>query len=59
MIVLNDVSNPEIGFESTRNAVTLVDAEGETEVAIASKDAIAEAILDRCERLQEKAGMAE
>jgi len=59
MIVLNDVSNPEIGFESTRNAVTLVDAEGETEVAIASKDAIADAILDRCERLQEKAGMAD
>ncbi|HZO04998.1 MAG TPA: bifunctional phosphopantothenoylcysteine decarboxylase/phosphopantothenate--cysteine ligase CoaBC, partial [Solirubrobacterales bacterium] len=59
MIVLNDVSNPEIGFESTRNAVTLVDAEGETEVAIASKDAIADAILDHCERLQEKAGIAE
>ncbi len=39
MIVLNDVSDPEIGFESERNAVTLISAGGETEVPIASKDA--------------------
>jgi phosphopantothenoylcysteine decarboxylase / phosphopantothenate---cysteine ligase len=56
MIVLNDVSNPEIGFESSENAVTLVDAEGETEVPIASKDAIAEAILARVDQLRGKAG---
>ena len=52
MIVLNDVSDPAIGFESSENAVTLVDAEGETEVPIASKDAIADAILDRAEVLR-------
>jgi len=52
MIVLNDVSDPEIGFESTRNAVTLVDATGETEVPIAAKDAIADAILDRVDQLR-------
>jgi phosphopantothenoylcysteine decarboxylase/phosphopantothenate--cysteine ligase len=52
MIVLNDVSDPAIGFESTRNAVTLVDAEGEAEVPIDSKDAIAEAILDRVVQLR-------
>ena len=52
MIVLNDVSDPEIGFESSRNAVTLVDAEGELEVPIAAKDEIAEAILDRAARLR-------
>ncbi|HWC08532.1 MAG TPA: bifunctional phosphopantothenoylcysteine decarboxylase/phosphopantothenate--cysteine ligase CoaBC, partial [Solirubrobacterales bacterium] len=56
MIVLNDVSDPAIGFESSENAVTLVDAEGETEVPIAAKDAIAEAILDRTDRLRQKAG---
>jgi phosphopantothenoylcysteine decarboxylase / phosphopantothenate---cysteine ligase len=56
LIVLNDVSDPEIGFESERNAVTLVGAEGETEVPIASKDAIAEAILDEVARLREKQG---
>ncbi len=52
MIVLNDVSDPEIGFESTRNAVTLVDAAGETEVPIAAKEAIADAILDRVDHLR-------
>jgi phosphopantothenoylcysteine decarboxylase/phosphopantothenate--cysteine ligase len=54
MIVLNDVSDPEIGFESERNAVTLIRAEGETEVPIASKDEIAEAILGEVDRLREK-----
>jgi phosphopantothenoylcysteine decarboxylase / phosphopantothenate---cysteine ligase len=56
MIVLNDVSNPEIGFESDRNAVTLISARTETEVPIASKDEVAEAILDEVNRLRPKAG---
>jgi phosphopantothenoylcysteine decarboxylase/phosphopantothenate--cysteine ligase len=47
LIVLNDVSDPAIGFESAENAVTLVDRAGETEVPIASKDEVAEAILDK------------
>jgi len=55
MIVLNDVSNPEIGFESERNAVTLITAAGETEVPVASKDTVAEAILDGVDRLRAKA----
>jgi phosphopantothenoylcysteine decarboxylase/phosphopantothenate--cysteine ligase len=55
MIVLNDVSDPEIGFESDRNAVTLISAEAETEVPIASKDEVAEAILDEVDRLRAKA----
>jgi phosphopantothenoylcysteine decarboxylase / phosphopantothenate---cysteine ligase len=46
MIVLNDVSDPEIGFESERNAVTVIDAGGETALARAGKDEIAEQILD-------------
>lgn len=54
LIVLNDVSNPEIGFESERNAVTLIGAGTETEVPIDSKDAVAEAILDEVVRLREK-----
>jgi phosphopantothenoylcysteine decarboxylase/phosphopantothenate--cysteine ligase len=54
LIVLNDVSNPEIGFESERNAVTLIGAETQTEVPIDSKDAVAEAILDEVARLREK-----
>lgn len=56
LIVLNDVSNPEIGFESERNAVTLIAPESENEVPIDSKDVIAEAILGEVDRLREKAG---
>jgi phosphopantothenoylcysteine decarboxylase/phosphopantothenate--cysteine ligase len=52
MIVLNDVSDPAIGFESGENAVTLIDASAETEVPIAAKEAIAEAILQRVEELR-------
>jgi phosphopantothenoylcysteine decarboxylase/phosphopantothenate--cysteine ligase len=55
LIVLNDVSDPEIGFESERNAVTLISAEAENEVPIASKDEVAEAILGEVDRLREKA----
>jgi phosphopantothenoylcysteine decarboxylase/phosphopantothenate--cysteine ligase len=57
LIVLNDVSNPAIGFESADNAVTLVERESETEVAIASKDAIAEAILAKVGELRADAGL--
>ena len=53
LIVLNDVSDPTIGFESADNAVTLVAAADEVEVPKASKDAVAEAILDRVEALRQ------
>jgi phosphopantothenoylcysteine decarboxylase/phosphopantothenate--cysteine ligase len=52
MIVLNDVSDPEIGFESDRNAVTLVEPGAEEPIAIDSKEAIAAAILDRVDALR-------
>jgi phosphopantothenoylcysteine decarboxylase/phosphopantothenate--cysteine ligase len=55
MIVLNDVSDAEIGFESEENAVTLIDAAGETPVPRASKDAIAESIMDRVDVLRTRA----
>ncbi len=56
LIVLNDVSNPAIGFESADNAVTLVERGGETEVPIAAKEAIADAILDKVAELRKNAG---
>jgi phosphopantothenoylcysteine decarboxylase / phosphopantothenate---cysteine ligase len=56
LIVFNDVSDPEIGFESERNAVTLIGGQGENEVPIASKEEIAEAILQEVDRLREKSG---
>jgi phosphopantothenoylcysteine decarboxylase/phosphopantothenate--cysteine ligase len=47
-IVANDVSREGLGFESDRNAVTVLDrAGGQTAVPEASKTEIAEAILDR------------
>jgi phosphopantothenoylcysteine decarboxylase/phosphopantothenate--cysteine ligase len=52
LIVLNDVSDPAIGFESEENAVTLIDAESESEVPIATKEEIAGAILDRVDELR-------
>jgi phosphopantothenoylcysteine decarboxylase/phosphopantothenate--cysteine ligase len=52
LIVLNDVSDPSIGFESADNEVTLVAADGETPVARAPKEQIADAILDRVAQIR-------
>ena len=51
-VVVNDVSNAAIGFESERNEVTIVEAETATEVPIAAKAEVADAILDRVEALR-------
>ena len=51
-VVVNDVSRSEIGFESERNEVTIVEADATTEVPIASKQDVADAILDRVEALR-------
>jgi len=56
LMVFNDISNPEIGFESEENAVTLIDRAGDSPVAQASKDAVADAILDRVDQLRSQAG---
>src|SRR5688500_18818821 len=45
-IVFNDISRPEIGFDSERNEVTIVTREGEWPVPESSKADIAEAVLD-------------
>lgn len=54
LIVLNDISNPEIGFESQENAITLIDSASQEQVPQASKDTIAEAILQRVDQLRSK-----
>jgi phosphopantothenoylcysteine decarboxylase/phosphopantothenate--cysteine ligase len=54
LIVLNDVSNPEIGFESQENAATLISSTEEATLAQASKDVIAEQILDRVDALRQE-----
>ena len=52
LIVLNDVSDPSIGFESEENAVTLIEEGTETFVPTAPKDTIAAAILDKVDQLR-------
>jgi phosphopantothenoylcysteine decarboxylase/phosphopantothenate--cysteine ligase len=51
-IVFNDVSRPEIGFDSPRNEVTIIESEAEHRVGLAPKDQVADAILDRVEALR-------
>jgi phosphopantothenoylcysteine decarboxylase / phosphopantothenate---cysteine ligase len=51
LIVANDVSQPDRGFDVETNAVTLVSDEGEEPIALQSKNSVAAAILDRIERL--------
>jgi phosphopantothenoylcysteine decarboxylase/phosphopantothenate--cysteine ligase len=53
-IVFNDVSRPEIGFDSDQNEVTIVEREGEHRVPLASKHEVAEAILDRVDALRDR-----
>ena len=54
LVVFNDVSRPDIGFDSPENEVVLVSAEGERTVAKAPKERIAAEILDEVERLLER-----
>jgi phosphopantothenoylcysteine decarboxylase/phosphopantothenate--cysteine ligase len=51
-VVLNDVSQPGIGFDSADNEVTLVTATGNRAVPRASKPVVASAILDCVESLR-------
>ena len=50
LIVYNDVSRDDIGFDAEENEVVIVSAEGERRLAKAPKDEIAAAILDEVER---------
>ena len=54
LIVLNDVSDPSIGFESAENAATLIGPTDETTLAQAPKDVIAEQILDRVDVIRQE-----
>jgi len=56
LIVLNDISDPSIGFDSDQNAVTLINATSEVAVPQASKESVAESILDRVDQLRTKTG---
>jgi phosphopantothenoylcysteine decarboxylase/phosphopantothenate--cysteine ligase len=51
LIVANDVSRADAGFDVETNAVTLVSADGQEQVPLQSKSAVAAEILNRVERV--------
>jgi phosphopantothenoylcysteine decarboxylase/phosphopantothenate--cysteine ligase len=51
LIVANDVSQPDRGFDVDTNAVTIVSQDGDESISLQGKDRVAAAILDRVERL--------
>ena len=55
-IVVNDVSRAGIGFDSTENEVTIVSADGDEALQRAGKDAIAERIIARIDKLLSDGG---
>jgi phosphopantothenoylcysteine decarboxylase/phosphopantothenate--cysteine ligase len=57
LIVFNDVSRDDIGFDAADNEVVLVSADGERRIEKAAKERIAAAILDEvAERLEGASG---
>ena len=51
LVVFNDVSRPDIGFDAPDNEVVLISREGERTVSKARKETIAAAVLDEAGRL--------
>jgi phosphopantothenoylcysteine decarboxylase / phosphopantothenate---cysteine ligase len=55
-VVVNDIARADIGFDAADNEVTIVTPGAERHVALASKEAIAAAILDAVEALRAGVG---
>ncbi len=51
LIIANDISRADAGFDTDTNAVTIVSADGDEVVPLAPKSQIAATILDRAETL--------
>jgi phosphopantothenoylcysteine decarboxylase / phosphopantothenate---cysteine ligase len=52
-VVVNDISNPQIGFEVGENEVTILSADGgERHVERTSKELVSRAVMDEVERLR-------
>ena len=56
LIVFNDVSREDVGFDSRENEVVVVSAEGEQRIEKAAKERVAAAILDEVARRLEGSG---
>jgi phosphopantothenoylcysteine synthetase/decarboxylase len=55
-VVVNDISDVAIGFESDQNEVTIVTAAGARPVPRGPKSAVAAAIVDVVEELRARTG---
>jgi phosphopantothenoylcysteine decarboxylase/phosphopantothenate--cysteine ligase len=58
MIVANDISRSDAGFDVATNAATLITAEGEEQFPLGQKTELAVVILDRAEKMLDMAGSA-
>jgi phosphopantothenoylcysteine synthetase/decarboxylase len=56
LLVFNDVSRSDIGFDASDNEVVLVTDRGERHVGKAAKESIAATVLDEVERILESNG---
>jgi phosphopantothenoylcysteine decarboxylase / phosphopantothenate---cysteine ligase len=56
-IVVNDVSKPGIGFDSERNAVTILTGSGSTTVPETSKWEVAQRVLDQAVKLKQESAL--
>jgi phosphopantothenoylcysteine decarboxylase / phosphopantothenate---cysteine ligase len=54
LVVFNDVSRPDIGFDAAENEVVVLSGDGERAVERAPKRVVAAAVLDEVERLLSK-----
>jgi phosphopantothenoylcysteine decarboxylase/phosphopantothenate--cysteine ligase len=57
-IVVNDVSREGVGFDSDRNAVTIISHDEIIEVPETSKWEVAQRVLDQVVKLRKRAGVA-
>jgi phosphopantothenoylcysteine decarboxylase/phosphopantothenate--cysteine ligase len=56
VVVVNDISRADIGFEADANEVVIVTAQTESRVPRGPKEQVADAILDEVERRREEVG---
>jgi phosphopantothenoylcysteine decarboxylase / phosphopantothenate---cysteine ligase len=58
-VVVNDISRPDIGFDSDANEVVIVTPDGEQRVPRSSKEQVADAVLDEAARRLDRSGKEE
>jgi phosphopantothenoylcysteine decarboxylase/phosphopantothenate--cysteine ligase len=56
VVVVNDISRPDIGFDAEVNEVVIVTADGERLIARADKERVADEVLDEVQRRREVVG---